>query len=85
MLLSAPHHSRLNLVGVALGMGGIPLAAGKHRWQMAWFALPVAYTIGVVFPLDAVEACYSHAVHACLPVTAAITLRYLRVAWTLRP
>jgi len=73
-----------NVVGVALGMGDIPAAAWKRRQEMAWFALPVVYTIGVLFPLDVVERRYSQPVYACLLVMAAFMLRHLRVAWRLR-
>jgi hypothetical protein len=74
----------LNVVGVPLGMGGILLAAWKRRWEMAWFALPVVYTIGVLFPLDVVEPRYSQHAYACLLVITAFMLRHLRVAWRRR-
>ncbi len=74
----------LNVAGVLLGMSGILIAAWKRRWKMAWFALPVLYTIAVLFPLDAVETRYSQPVYACLLVMAAFTLRYVRVAWKRR-
>jgi hypothetical protein len=74
----------LNVVSVALGMGGSPLAAWKRRWEMPWFAFAVVYTIGVLFPLDVVEPRYSQAVYACLLVMAAFMLRRLPVAWRRR-
>lgn len=74
----------LNTVGVLLGVGGILIAAWKRRWRMAWFAVPVLYTVGVLLPIDAIEPRYTQPVYACLLVMTAFSLRYLRVAWKKR-
>jgi 4-amino-4-deoxy-L-arabinose transferase-like glycosyltransferase len=74
----------LNVSGVVLGMAGIVIAIRKWRGQMFWFALPVVYTIAVLFPLDTLEPRYSQPVYACLLVMACFSLRYARVVWKRR-